>query len=27
VIRASIEALIRGWRHEDETLQTAGELE
>jgi malonyl-CoA reductase/3-hydroxypropionate dehydrogenase (NADP+) len=27
VIRASIEALIRGWRHEDETLQTAGELD
>ena len=27
VIRASIEALIRGWRHEDATLQTAGDLE
>ncbi len=27
VVRASVEALIRGWRHEDETLQTKGELE
>ncbi len=27
VIRASIEALIRGWRHEDETLKTAGDLQ
>jgi len=26
VIRASTEALIRGWRHEDETLKNAGEL-
>jgi malonyl-CoA reductase/3-hydroxypropionate dehydrogenase (NADP+) len=26
VIRASNEALIRGWRHEDDTLKTAGEL-
>ncbi len=26
VIRASIEALIRGWRHEDETLTAAGNL-
>jgi len=26
IIRASNEALIRGWRHEDETLMNAGEL-
>jgi malonyl-CoA reductase/3-hydroxypropionate dehydrogenase (NADP+) len=26
VIRASVEALIRGWRHEDETLANAGDL-
>ena len=27
VVRASVEALIRGWRHEDATLQATGELE
>ena len=27
IIRASVEALIRGWRHEDETLANAGDLE
>jgi malonyl-CoA reductase/3-hydroxypropionate dehydrogenase (NADP+) len=26
IIRASVEALIRGWRHEDETLANAGDL-
>ena len=27
IIRASVEALIRGWRHEDETLANAGDLD